>query len=216
MKKDKKPEKTLLASIEFVDFSKKGSTKIKPNPYAGMELLAEFLFCRVFGDQKYNKKADCFRDEQYFKAQIKKLVAKFKQDIENLQASEIFIQRAQLDLKHLEAHLLNRGKFTKDQQIVAIHSLAPIATFLGYGDGTPHKSTEPYFIPSIWEEMFGWNNFKKYYDRKLFLENDMRLKIIEDLVGQGYTKAEIALIMNQSGYKIAQYLNKIKAKKGNK
>lgn len=190
-------------------------SKIKPIPYAGVELFAEFLFVNVYGEKKYGRKADYFRDESYFKSQIKKLISKLNTDIDNLQASELFISQAKRELTDLGLELL-KGKLSKEKQMIIILSLRPIITFLGYGNGSNHKTREPYFIPTLWLERQGWLDSSIYYDRKFELENNLRIRIIEQLAKVGLSRSEIALVMNQTGYRIAQYMNEARVKKGRK
>lgn len=187
----------------FVDSPK--SLKVKPDPHEGIELSAEFFFRHVFGDKKYDHTAGRFNDTTYSKQQIKKMISKFKDDIDHLMASEAFIAGANHDLDRLESNLL-QGKMTKEKLSNALAALHPIATFLGYGAGSKHKTAEPYFIPSAWQEMLGWNNSEEYFASSRLLQVEYRAQIARQLKEQGLTLAEIAIVLNQSGYRVAQLI----------
>lgn len=204
----------LPPKVEVV-FADSKVSDFKADPYAGIELRAELFFRHIFGDKKYDHTASRFNDPVYFKKQIKKMISQFKQDIDNLQASEIFISSALNDLENLQSELL-KNKFTKERQKLSLLILQPIANFLGYGAGSKHKTVEPYFIPSFWQEIRMLNNQEKFWEHPEMLRVDYRLQIVEQLSNQGLSKAYIAEIMNQSGYRIGQYLNAIKAKKEKK
>ena len=182
--------------------------------YEMLSHSAELLFRFVFGN-KYDGTASSFNDPSYFKKQIKKMLTQLRKDIDNLQASEHYIKSANYDLEQLEEALLD-GEFTKQWQQLALAALRPIVTFLGYGAGSKHKTVEPYFIPSVWQENKEWNDGSAHYDHVKKLKEDYRMQIVKQLQKQGLTHAEIAEVMNQSGYRIAQLLNQAKVSEGKK
>lgn len=173
------------------------------DPFAMLSYDAELLFRHVFGDDKYYHTASNFDDPSYFKKHIKKLFIRLRKDIDNLQASEIFINRAKHDINDLENTLL-QGRLTKERQQIIVVSLQPVITFLGYGAGSKYKTSEPYFIPSVWQERLNWTESEGFRKK---LDVDYRTQIAIQLKEQGLTHAEISEVLNQTGYRIAQLLN---------
>lgn len=174
-------------------------------------LRVEHLFRRVLGDPKYDNTASAFTNPRYFKEQIKKLIKQLHKDIDELQASELFINSAKYNLENLQA-AINRGDFSHNWQQITIASLEIVANFLGYEAGSKRKIVEPYFIPSVWQESKNLDMLDQM-DRMNKLRVDYRLEIVVQLKSRGLTHAEIAEVMNQTGYRIAQLLNKAKVKK---
>ena len=194
---------------------KPSSKRGKHDSYEMLSYSAELLFRHVFGYDKYYGTAGSFNDPSYFKKQIKKMITQLRKDIDNLQASELYINSAKNDLERLEKAMLD-GQFTKQWQQLALAALRPIVTFLGYGAGSKQKTVEPYFIPSVWQENQGWNDGSAHFDHIKRLKEDYRIQIVNQLQKQGLTHAEIAEVMNQSGYRIAQLLNQAKVSEGKK
>lgn len=196
-------KKTLPPTVSIV-FAKSEAKHVE-DPYAHIELSAESLFRYVFDDEAYYHTAGSFNDPVYCKRQLRKILTQFKNDIDHLQASESFIASATHDMDRLEESLL-RGQITREKLSNALAALHPIATFLGYGVGSKHKSVEPYFIPSVWQEMLGWTDQENYFANSEVLHVRYRAQIALQLKEQGLTLAEIAAVLNQSGYRIAQLL----------
>ena len=211
-----KSKRTLPPEVKVVFIGPgEGGGNAKPEPFGDVAFSTEWLFRYVFGDKKYYHSADRFNNPKEFRKEFKKLIKKLLKDIDLLQASELFIRSAKHDLERLESALL-QGELTKEKQHIAVRAIYPIATFLGYGIGSKHKTVEPYFIPSFWSEIQGWNRPSEFYEHAERLRVDYRVQIAEQLSAQGLTHAEIAEVMNQTGYRIAQWLSIAKKKKGGK
>lgn len=199
--KDQHKKLPETVEIKFVNSKK----SVGADQFAGIELSAELFFSHIFGDKKYYQTASRFNQPAYCKKQIKKLISHLKDDIDSLIASEVFIANATKNLEQLETILLT-DTVTKERLAFAISALRPIATFLGYGIGSKHKSVEPYFIPSVWQEMLGWSSSEEYFKNSDTLRVKYRAQIAHQLKRQGLTYAEIAEVLNQSGYRIAQLI----------
>lgn len=198
-----------LPSKVVITFREKQDKTNGSDPHAMLSYHIEFLFRLVFGDDNYYGTAGSFNNLTYLKKNLKKLIKRLRSDIDNLQASEQFINRANHELAELESTIFN-GDLTKERQQLVLVTLNLVVTFLGYGAGSKHKSIEPYFIPSVWQEMIGWTDSETYFANSTKLNIDYRMQIAKQLSDQGLTHAEIAEVLNQSGYRIAQLLNRAK------
>lgn len=155
--------------------------------------------------------ASAFNSDNYFRKQILKLIDKLIAEVKKIQASEKFVDYLCYQLSYLKSEITLLKSIPNDLKGLLIILLKAVATLLGYGQFAGPKLVEPYFIPSLWSEMQGWSDFPKYYRTKEYFIKQKRLELVDQLIKEGRTSSEIALILNISGYRIAQFRQQINA-----
>lgn len=174
-------------------------------------MMCENLFRQVFGDKKYYGYAAAFNDPKFRKKEFNKLIERFINHLDELVVTEKFKEYLGYQLEYLRREVA-RTDLDNDSVGILVVNLKIIATFLGYHYSTGPKREEPYFVPSIWAEKQGWVNALEYYKGRDSLIV-VRQSVVEQLLQEGKTYSEIGFILNISGYKVAQIVQKIKADK---
>lgn len=174
-------------------------------------MMSENLFRQVFGDKKYRGYASAFNDPAFRKKGFNKLIRRFINHLDELVVSEKFKEYLGYQLEYLRREIARTDLDDEAIGIVVVN-LKIIATFLGYHYASGPKREEPYFVPSIWAEKQGWLEPLEYYKERDSLIV-ARQKVVEQLLKEGKTYSEISFILNISGYKVAQIVQKVKAEK---
>ena len=183
----------------------------KDNPKSGdmLPIMCENLFRQVFGDKQYYGYASAFNDPSYRKKEFKKLIRQFVKTLDALVVTEKFKEYLDYQLKYLEQEVA-RTNLDNDGVGILVVNLKIIATFLGYHYASGPKREEPYFVPSVWAERRGWVNSLEYYKERDSLIA-ARQDVVARLLKEGKTYSEISFVLNISGYKVAQIVQRIKA-----
>ncbi len=183
----------------------------KNDPKSGemLPMMCENLFRQVFGDKQYYGYASAFSDPTYRKKEFKKLIQQFVKTLNELVTTEKFKEYLSYQLKYLEKEI-GRTNLDNDSLGILVVSLKIIATFLGYHYASGPKREEPYFVPSVWAERRGWTDSLEYYKERDALIAS-RQDVVARLLEEGKTYSEISFILNISGYKVAQIVQRIKA-----
>lgn len=185
------------------------SNKYIPKSSDAFSLMAENLLRQVFG-KKYYGMASAFNNESYFKKNLTKLIDQLVKDTSALIAPEVLIDNINYQLGYFKKEINEANEFSPELRGALVISLKIIATLIGYRFLTGDKKNEPFFVPSLWSEMQGWNNLSEYLDTKEYLNNQSKIEIIKQLVAKRHTATEIAVILNISGYKVAQLLKQVR------
>lgn len=170
-------------------------------------MRTELLMRNVFGD-KYYGLASAYQNPKYFKQDVKILLKKLRQDVDDLIANDHFKGACRLYLESIEKELGN-AKSEDDYRKLFVNALDIVTILLGYHFEAGNKRTIPFYIPNIWNESQGWSDALKFYEYQDSLF-EKRKSLVAQLKNEGFTNAAITEIMNISTYKLAQILIKIK------
>jgi len=165
------------------------------------------LMRNVFGD-KYYGYASAYQNPKLFRRDVRKLVKRLISDVDKLIASDNFKGAMKLYLERIEDGL-KKAKSEDEYRAILVYALDAITILLGYHYQSGPKRTEPFYIPSTWQDRQGWKESEDYYKFKDYMKTE-RKRIVKMLKSEGKTNPEIAELLNISNYKIAQILKELR------